>query len=95
MMLIIGPNPPKKLILENNNYLIVTAICKIDKGLNYDLYLLDKNINDIGLLNETSIILDELFITLKIDKVFYKNVNEDKLLEYCNFYGVPVYEIID
>lgn len=93
MVLFLKPlTPDKKVYLDQiNDYLIIDAICKIDKKVEYDLYLIGDSINQFGLVNKTNILLDELFLVLTVNRVFYKDVDELELKKYTDYYGVNAY----
>ena len=54
---------------------------------------MNTEINDFGLIKNTEIIIDELFITYKINCVFYKLNDASYLLNACLYYGVTVYSL--
>ena len=95
MVLMIKPlTPNKKVYLEKlDNYLIIDSICKIDKNKIYQLYLIDDVINDYGLLNKSEILLDELLLTLNIEAIYTKDIDEIQLNKYTDYYGVKVYSL--
>ena len=94
MILLIGhvtPEEEKKYKLKD--YQKISKVCGLNKDIIYTLYITNTNINEFGLIEKTEIILDELLLTLKIDKVYYKLNNASYLLSTCNFYGVTVYSL--
>lgn len=92
MKLVIGPGTPDKHNLNVKDTKSIDKICGLDKSIEYQVYLLDCEINEIGLIIGTEILLDELFITFNITNVYTNNIN-DIIKEYCLYYSVPLYEI--
>lgn len=94
MTIVIGhvtPNDTAKYNLVK--FIQVTKICSLNKDLEYDIYLLNSSINEFGQISDTEIILDEIFIALKINK-FYYNINDDAYLKNASsYYGVTVYSL--
>ena len=90
MKMVIGPNTPNRYeeIIENS--LKVNKICGLDKTIDYQVYLFNCNVNEIGLIMGTEILLDELFITFKVKEVYLYNVCGN-VENYCLYYGVPFY----
>ncbi|MBR2891547.1 MAG: hypothetical protein IKC22_04105 [Bacilli bacterium] len=94
MVLIIEPLTPEKLAyLKDKDYLLVNSICKINKNVIYELYLINDTVSDIGIINNTLVLFDELLLTLKINGVYIKNMNMDNIKKYTNYYGVEVYSL--
>lgn len=94
MVLIIEPLIPEKLAyLKDKDYLLVNSICKINKNVIYELYLINDTVSDIGIINNTLVLFDELLLTLKINGVYIKNMNMDNIKKYTNYYGVEVYSL--
>jgi hypothetical protein len=54
---------------------------------------MNTKINDFGLILGTDIILDELFITYQITRVFYKVEDAEYILSASSYYGVKVYSL--
>ena len=92
MKLVIGPGTPDKHNLNVVDEKYIDKICGLDKTIEYQVYLLDCEINEIGLIIGTEILLDELFITFNIANVYTNNIN-NIIKEYCLYYSVPLYEI--
>ena len=92
MKLVIGPGTPDKHNLNVEDTKSIDKICGLDKSIEYQVYLLDCEINEIGLIIGTEILLDELFIAFNITNVYTNNIN-DIIKEYCLYYSVPLYEI--
>ena len=94
MVLIIEPLTPEKLAyLKDKDYLLVNSICKINKNVIYELYLINDTVSDMGIINNTLVLFDELLLTLKINGVYIKNMNMDNIKKYTNYYGVEVYSL--
>ena len=91
MKMVIGPTPHKFMELVKDS-IKVDKICGLDKTVEYQVYLFESNVNEIGLIMGTEILLDELFITYLIKEVYVNNTN-DIIKEYCEYYGVPLYII--
>lgn len=94
MVLIIEPLTLEKLAyFKDKDYLLVNSICKINKNVIYELYLINDTVSDIGIINNTLVLFDELLLTLKINGVYIKNMNMDNIKKYTNYYGVEVYSL--
>ena len=94
MILLIGhitPDEEKKYELKD--YQKISKVCGLKKDTIYTIYIINAIINEFGLIEKTEIILDELLLTLKIDKLYYKLDNASYLQSTCNFYGVTVYSL--
>ena len=94
MTIIIGQMTPNEQIKYNiPSFISVKNICKLDKNEIYTIYIINVEINDFGLIKGTDIILDELLITYKIEKVYYKLENKEYLFNACSYYGVKAIEL--
>lgn len=94
MIIIIGHVTPEELAQYNiEEYQSISKVCGINKNDIYDIYIMNTEINDFGLIKNTEIIIDELFITYKINCVFYKLNDASYLLNACLYYGVTVYSL--
>lgn len=91
MKMVIGPTPHEFNEMVKDS-IKVNKICGLDKTVEYQVYLFECYINEIGLIMGTEILLDELFITYFIKEVYVYNTN-DRVKDYCEYYGVPLYNI--
>ena len=74
-------------------YMNVSKICDLDRNNKFDVYIMNTNISDFGLIRNTDIILDYLLITYNICKLFYKLENSNYLINACFYYNVECYEL--
>ena len=94
MTIVIGHVTPEELAqYKIGDYKIITKVCQLDRKQEYEIYIINTNITDYGLIQDTEIILDELFITYNICKLFYKLNDPTYLLNSSQFYGVTVYSL--
>ena len=94
MTIVIGHVTPEDLNkYEICDYKIISKVCELDKNQHYVIYILNTEISDYGLIKDTEIILDELFITYRINRLFYSLKDPNYLLSACKFFGVKVYSL--
>lgn len=94
MTILIGQITPDEQIQYNiSNYQTINKVCSLAKNEEYVIYIMNTKINDFGLILGTDIILDELFITYQIAKVFYKVKDAEYILSASSYYGVKVYSL--
>jgi hypothetical protein len=94
MTIVIGQITPDEQIQYNiSNYQTINKVCSLAKNEEYEIYIMNTKINDFGLILGTDIILDELFITYQITRVFYKVEDAEYILSASSYYGVKVYSL--
>ena len=94
MTIVIGNVTPKDVEkYQIVDYKLISKVCELNKDLDYVIYILNTSISDYGLIYNTEILLDELFITYHIQEVYYKLEDYEFLLSTCNYFGITVYSL--
>ncbi len=95
MVLFIGPLTPVIKNLQKNisESKVIENVCHLNLSDQYDIYIIDKKINDYGLIEKTDILLDELLLIAKVNKIYCQNVDIEILKKFTDYYGVEVYSL--
>lgn len=90
MLIIISPNKKDNF----KNIIFLDKICHLKKIKDKNnILIIDCNIlNNNGIISKYNYFLEEVFISINIDKVISINTN-NRIKEICNFYNVELIDI--
>ena len=94
MDLLIGPVTPFINVSHETEFKTISKLCALPRRQEYNVFISNSHITDFGLIRGTEILLDELFISFNIKRVFCVKENDNRVLkEFCSYYRVTCYEI--